>query len=122
MELFNRGSTPVSRIGCSIQYASATGVGTFASTPVTPLSGTLAPGQSYLMHLTSTGAASVVSDSGPGSLAHRTLSVGASRCRWRAIRMAPGALSTKELGHQTHHASDRSVREISPWLEGLGRS
>ena len=50
VELFNRGTTPVSLNGWSIQYTSATGTGNF-STNLTPLVGTLAPGQYYLIQL-----------------------------------------------------------------------
>ena len=55
VELFNRGSTAVSLDGWSVQYASATGNGTFASNPVTALSGTLQPGQYYLVQMASGG-------------------------------------------------------------------
>jgi predicted extracellular nuclease len=55
VELFNRGSAPVSLAGWSIQYASATGTGHFAANPITPLSGTLNPGQYYLVHMASGG-------------------------------------------------------------------
>jgi uncharacterized protein len=50
VELFNRGTTTVSLTGWSIQYTSATGTGLFgaSTTLITPLSGTLAPGQ-YLL-------------------------------------------------------------------------
>jgi predicted extracellular nuclease len=50
VELFNRGATTVSLAGWSIQYASATGTGNFGSATnlITPLSGSLAPGQ-YLL-------------------------------------------------------------------------
>jgi hypothetical protein len=50
VELFNRGTSTVSLNGWSIQYASATGTGNFGSstTLITPLSGSLAPGQ-YLL-------------------------------------------------------------------------
>src|SRR3990172_689481 len=50
VELFNRGTTTVSLTGWSIQYTSATGTGLFGSstTLITPLSGSLAPGQ-YLL-------------------------------------------------------------------------
>jgi predicted extracellular nuclease len=50
IELFNRGNTSVSLAGWSVQYASATGTGNFgsATNSITPLSGTLAPGQ-YLL-------------------------------------------------------------------------
>ena len=50
VELFNRGTTTVSLSGWSIQYTSATGTGLFGSstTLITPLSGSLAPGQ-YLL-------------------------------------------------------------------------
>jgi predicted extracellular nuclease len=51
VELFNRSAAPVSLSGLSIQYASATGTGAFGSNPVVPLSGTLAPGQRYLVQL-----------------------------------------------------------------------
>lgn len=50
VELFNRGSSSVSLVGWSVQYASATGTGNFGGTTaqITPLSGSLAPGQ-YLL-------------------------------------------------------------------------
>jgi len=51
VEIFNRGTTTVSLSGLSIQYASATGTGNFGSNPVVLLSGTLAPGQYYLVQL-----------------------------------------------------------------------
>jgi hypothetical protein len=46
IELFNRGSSPVSLAGWSVQYASATGTGTFAATALT---GSIEPGQYYLV-------------------------------------------------------------------------
>ncbi len=49
IELFNRGTTTVPLTGLSVQYASASGTGNFGANPVTPLSGSLAPGQSYLV-------------------------------------------------------------------------
>lgn len=49
IEIFNRGASSVSLSGYSVQYASATGTGNFAANPVTALSGTLAPGQYYLI-------------------------------------------------------------------------
>ena len=55
VELFNRGATTVSLSGWSIQYASATGAGTFAMNSVTSLSGSLEPGQYYLVQLASGG-------------------------------------------------------------------
>ncbi|HEV8252618.1 MAG TPA: ExeM/NucH family extracellular endonuclease [Candidatus Limnocylindria bacterium] len=50
VEIFNRGPATVSVGGWSIQYTSATGAGNFgsATNQITPLSGTLAPGQ-YLL-------------------------------------------------------------------------
>ena len=50
VELFNRGTSSQSLAGWSIQYASATGTGNFGATTtmITPLSGTIAPGQ-YLL-------------------------------------------------------------------------
>ncbi len=51
VELFNAGSVPVSIGGWSVQYASSTGTGTFSSNGVTPLSGTLQPGQYYLVQM-----------------------------------------------------------------------
>jgi hypothetical protein len=51
VELFNRGASPVSLNGLSVQYASATGTGNFASNPVAALSGSLQPGQYYLLQL-----------------------------------------------------------------------
>jgi predicted extracellular nuclease len=46
IEVFNRGTTTVSLNGLSVQYASATGTGNFTATA---LSGSLAPGQYYLV-------------------------------------------------------------------------
>ncbi|MCU0299277.1 MAG: ExeM/NucH family extracellular endonuclease, partial [Candidatus Nanopelagicales bacterium] len=51
VEIFNRGNTAVSLTGMSVQYASASGTGTFANNPLTQLSGTLQPGQRYLVQL-----------------------------------------------------------------------
>ncbi len=51
VELFNRGATSVSLSGWSVQYASATGTGNFGGNPITLLSGTLLPGQYYLVQL-----------------------------------------------------------------------
>lgn len=51
VELFNRGTSSVSLSEMSVQYASATGTGNFSSNPVTPLAGSLAPGQRYLVQL-----------------------------------------------------------------------
>jgi len=51
VELFNRGSAPVSLAGWSVQYTSAAGTGTFGSgtNAITPLAGTIAPGQYVLV-------------------------------------------------------------------------
>ncbi|MBI3737629.1 MAG: lamin tail domain-containing protein, partial [Chloroflexi bacterium] len=51
VELFNRGTSPVSLSGWSVQYASATGTGNFGNNPIASLSGTLQPGQYYLVQL-----------------------------------------------------------------------
>jgi predicted extracellular nuclease len=58
VELFNRGTATVSLSGWSIQYASATGTGNFGANTgqITPLSGSLAPGQ-YLLVQEATNAA-----------------------------------------------------------------
>jgi predicted extracellular nuclease len=55
VELFNRGTTAVSLAGWSMQYASATGTGNFGGNPIALLSGSLAPGQYYLIQLESGG-------------------------------------------------------------------
>jgi predicted extracellular nuclease len=51
VELFNRGTSPVSLAGLSIQYASATGTGFFAANSPVALSGSVAPGQYFLVKL-----------------------------------------------------------------------
>jgi predicted extracellular nuclease len=51
VEVFNRSAAAVSLTGMSIQYASASGTGTFGSNGVATLSGTLNPGQYYLVQL-----------------------------------------------------------------------
>src|SRR5690242_6302836 len=51
VELLNRSSAPVTLSGWSVQYASATGTGNFSQNTVVPLSGTLQPGQYYLIKL-----------------------------------------------------------------------
>lgn len=55
VELFNRGANTVSLAGWSVQYASATGTGSFSAN-ITPLSGSIAPGQYYLVQESSGGA------------------------------------------------------------------
>src|SRR5689334_20590655 len=55
VELFNRGTSTVSLAGWPIQYTSATGTGNFSAN-VTSLSGSIAPGQYYLVRLASTAA------------------------------------------------------------------
>ncbi|WP_457422803.1 ExeM/NucH family extracellular endonuclease [Roseateles sp. P5_E7] len=54
VELHNTGSAPVSLAGWSVQYGSATGTGTFSGNGVVALSGTLQPGQFYLVRLATT--------------------------------------------------------------------
>ncbi|MES2500827.1 MAG: ExeM/NucH family extracellular endonuclease [Pseudomonadota bacterium] len=51
VELFNASQAPVSIAGWSVQYSSATGTGLFSANGVTTLSGTLQPGQYYLVAL-----------------------------------------------------------------------
>ena len=51
VEIFNRGTTTVSLVGMSVQYASATSTGNFSQNPITSLSGSLAPGQYYLVQM-----------------------------------------------------------------------
>jgi hypothetical protein len=53
VELYNNGTTAVNISGWSIQYASSSGTGTFASNGVTALGSTLQPGQWYLVKLAS---------------------------------------------------------------------
>src|SRR5207249_6921733 len=57
VELFNRSNALVDLTGWSLQYASATGTGNFGSATnlITPLSGSLAPGQ-YLLVQEASGA------------------------------------------------------------------
>jgi uncharacterized protein len=55
VEIFNRGAESVSLSGLSIQYASATGTGNFSSNGIVLLSGTLNPGQYYLVQQASGG-------------------------------------------------------------------
>jgi hypothetical protein len=49
IEIFNRGTATVSLNGMSVQYASAAGTGNFGANPITVLSGSLSPGQYYLV-------------------------------------------------------------------------
>ena len=60
VELFNRSTSPVALSGWSVQYASATGTGNFAANAVIALSGTLQPGQYYLIKLASNGTVGAV--------------------------------------------------------------
>jgi len=59
VELFNRSASPVALSGWSVQYASASGTGNFSANAVIALSGTLQPGQYYLIKLASNGAVGV---------------------------------------------------------------
>ena len=56
IEIYNRGATPVDLTGWSVQYASATGTGTFADNSPVALAGTLPPGRHYLVQNASGGA------------------------------------------------------------------
>ena len=58
VELFNAGTARATLDGWSVQYASATGTGNFGSSPsqLVALSGTVEPGQYYLIKLRSTAA------------------------------------------------------------------
>jgi uncharacterized protein len=53
VEIFNRSAAPVNIAGWSLQYASATGTGTFGSNFIAALAGTLQPGEYYLVRLAS---------------------------------------------------------------------
>ena len=57
VELFNRGSSPVSLTGWTVQYAGA--VGNFTTSNMVSLSGTLAPGRYYLVQLSSGGTSGI---------------------------------------------------------------
>lgn len=59
VELFNRSQSPVSIDGWSVQYASASGTGNFGANGAVVLSGTLQPGQHYLVQMGSGGTAGV---------------------------------------------------------------
>ena len=59
IELFNRGNVAVSLNGWSVQYTSATGTGNFSAN-TTALSGTLNPGQYYLVQQSSGGSTGVL--------------------------------------------------------------
>jgi uncharacterized protein len=60
VELFNGGSAPVSLAGWSVQYASATGTGNFSANGVVALSGTLQPGQYFLVGLATSASGSAL--------------------------------------------------------------
>jgi len=51
IEIYNRGATAVDLTGWSVQYASATGTGTFAANSPVALTGTLPPATNYLIQL-----------------------------------------------------------------------
>ena len=51
IELYNSGTAPQLLTGWSVQYASATGTGNFSANSVVALTGTLPPGQYYLVGL-----------------------------------------------------------------------
>ena len=64
VELFNRSQSTISIDGWSIQYGSATGTGNFSGNGIVPLTGSLAPGQHYLVQLgpAATGVALPIAD------------------------------------------------------------
>ncbi len=108
IELFNRGTSTVSLAGWSLQYASAGGAGNFGSstTQITLLSGSIAPGQYFLVQ-EAAGAASPaplptpdVTDSSPinmsatggkVALVNTTTPLG---CNGGSTPCTPGALAT----------------------------
>ena len=61
VELFNAGSAPVVLDNWSIQYASATGTGSFSNNGITTINTTLQPGQYYLVQLASSAGGTVLS-------------------------------------------------------------
>lgn len=68
VELHNAGAAPVSLNGWSIQYASATGTGNFSGNGVVALSGTLQPGQYYLVKLATTTGTALPTPDASGSI------------------------------------------------------
>jgi hypothetical protein len=69
IEIFNRGNTTVSLAGWSVQYASSAGT----TWQVTPLTGSIAPGQYYLIQ----------EAAGTGGTVNLPTPSCAARCRWR---------------------------------------
>jgi endonuclease G, mitochondrial len=59
IELFNRGTSQVTLTGWSVQYSSSTGTGLFSAN-TTPLTGTIDPGQYYLVQESSNAAVGAV--------------------------------------------------------------
>ena len=108
IELFNQGTTTASLDGWSVQYTSATGTGNFGSstTLITPLSGSLAPGQ-YLLIQEATNAAvgsplptpditdatpiSMAAGAGKVALVNTTAPLG---CNGSSTPCSPAALAT----------------------------
>ncbi|MEJ1961516.1 MAG: lamin tail domain-containing protein [Gammaproteobacteria bacterium] len=74
VELFNRSAGTVSLAGWSVQYASATGTGNFSGNGVIALSGSLAPGQRYLVKLASNGAVGALLPTADATLAGLNIS------------------------------------------------
>ncbi len=77
VELFNAGTSAVSIAGWSVQYASASGTGTFASNGVAAVSGTLQPGQYHLVKLGTTAAGAALPT--PDSIGSLNLSATAGK-------------------------------------------
>src|SRR5688572_4997061 len=50
VELFNRGTSTINLSGYSVQYTSASGTGNFSSN-ITPLTGSIDPGEYYLVQM-----------------------------------------------------------------------
>lgn len=75
IELFNAGATAVDLSGWSVQYASATGTGTWA---VTPLTGSIAPGGYYLIQQAA-GAGGTTTLPTPDATGAITMAAGAGR-------------------------------------------
>ena len=100
IELFNRGTASVSLEGKSLQYTSATGTGNFGSATnlITPLSGSIAPGQ-YILVQESSNAAVGSPLPTPDDL---------------PIRIAKDEMTTNESGFRYHRRVDRDALAADP--------
>jgi uncharacterized protein len=112
IELYNRGAVSVDVTGWSVQYASATGTGTWA---VTPLTGSIAPGRHYLVQQAA-GAGGTESLPTPNASGSIAMAAGAGKVAVvrNSVALAGACPASPEIADQVGYGATANCFEGSP--------